>query len=64
MSPEYLEKLVADMCVDWSLTTGVMSDRTAAYTSIQEAISFANGAGQPLADATVKWLERHSSVTA
>ena len=63
MPPEYLEKLVADMCVDWSLTSGVMSDRSAAYTSIQGAIAFASGAGQPLVDAVLKWLARHQSNT-
>ncbi len=56
-----LEKLTADMCVDWALSTGVMSDRTAAYTSVQGAISFANGAGQPLAEAAMKWLGRYQS---
>ncbi len=61
MPPEYLEKLVADMCVDWALSGGVMSDRAQAYTSIQGAISFANGAGQPLVEVAVKWLDRHQS---
>ena len=61
MPPEFLEKLVADICADWVTRSGVIGDRTAAYTSIQGVIAFANGAGQPLVEAALKWIERHRS---
>ncbi|MBR8837688.1 MAG: hypothetical protein DSM106950_27695 [Stigonema ocellatum SAG 48.90 = DSM 106950] len=37
-------------------------DRTQAHTSIQSAISFAKGAGQPISTAALNWLNRHAAI--
>lgn len=62
MPPEVLEKLIADMCVDWAVVNKVIGDRSGAYTSIQSAINFARSSGQSITSAALTWLERHNKV--
>lgn len=62
MPTEVLEKLIADMCADWAITTDVIRGREGAYTSIQGALEFGKRSGQSIASVALNWLERHSKV--
>ena len=54
-----LEKLIADMCADWAVTTGIIGGHEKAHTSIQGALAFATASGQSILAAAIEWLNRH-----
>lgn len=62
MPLEALEKLVADMCVDWVVTSGAIPQRDGAYTSFHGALEFGKRTGQSIASVVLNWLERHNKV--
>ncbi|MBD2771214.1 hypothetical protein [Iningainema tapete] len=59
MPSDVLEKLVADMCADWAVSSGAIPQRDGANTSIQGALEFGKRTGQSIASVALNWLERH-----
>ncbi|MBO3463567.1 ERF family protein [Aetokthonos hydrillicola Thurmond2011] len=61
MPKEILEKLITDMCADWAYSLKLVSSFQDAHQAASGAISFANGAGQPIVEAVLEWLARYQS---